>query len=110
MFYAINEIGAVANMIHPLSSEKEIEDYFKTASSIVEGKSQTINKPAMASIINGCTTSADVDTEFAPLFYGEDFAESGLLMIWSVTRDAAVWSNICSFSAMVIIGLKVIYL
>lgn len=27
MFYAINEIGAVANMIHPLSSEKEIEYY-----------------------------------------------------------------------------------
>ena len=27
MFYAVNEIGAVANMIHPLSSEKEIEDY-----------------------------------------------------------------------------------
>ena len=27
MFYAINEIGAVANMIHPLSSEKEIENY-----------------------------------------------------------------------------------
>ena len=27
MFYAINEIGAVANMIHPLSSEKEIEDF-----------------------------------------------------------------------------------
>ena len=24
-FYAINKIGAVANMIHPLSSEKEIE-------------------------------------------------------------------------------------
>lgn len=27
MFYAINEIGAVANMVHPLSSEKEIEEY-----------------------------------------------------------------------------------
>ena len=27
MFYAINEIGAIANMIHPLSSEKEIEEY-----------------------------------------------------------------------------------
>ncbi|MBQ3352898.1 acyl--CoA ligase [Candidatus Saccharibacteria bacterium] len=27
MLYAINEIGAVANMVHPLSSEKEIEDY-----------------------------------------------------------------------------------
>ena len=27
MFYAINEIGAVANMIHPLSSERDIEYY-----------------------------------------------------------------------------------
>ncbi len=27
MFYAINEIGAVANMIHPLSSEEEIKYY-----------------------------------------------------------------------------------
>lgn len=27
MFYAINEIGAVANMVHPLSSEKEFEYY-----------------------------------------------------------------------------------
>ena len=33
MFYAINEIGAVANMVHPLSSEKEIEDYVNQASS-----------------------------------------------------------------------------
>lgn len=33
MFYAINEIGAVANMIHPLSSEKEIEDYVNRAQS-----------------------------------------------------------------------------
>ena len=33
MFYAINEIGAVANMIHPLSSEKEIEEYLGQAHS-----------------------------------------------------------------------------
>ena len=33
MFYAINEIGAVANMVHPLSSEKEIEDYLNQAHS-----------------------------------------------------------------------------
>ena len=33
MFYAVNEIGAVANMIHPLSSEKEIEDYLNQAHS-----------------------------------------------------------------------------
>ena len=33
MFYAINEIGAVATMVHPLSSEKEIEDYLNQAQS-----------------------------------------------------------------------------
>ncbi len=31
--YAINEIGAVANMVHPLSSEKEIENYLNEAGS-----------------------------------------------------------------------------
>lgn len=34
-FYAINEVGAVANMIHPLSSEKEIENYLNQAESKV---------------------------------------------------------------------------
>ena len=32
-FYAVNEIGAVANMVHPLSSEKEIEDFLNQAKS-----------------------------------------------------------------------------
>ena len=35
MFYAINKIGAIANMVHPLSSEKEIEFCLKQASSVV---------------------------------------------------------------------------
>ncbi len=35
MFYAINEIGAVANMVHPLSSEKEIEEYLNQSQSKV---------------------------------------------------------------------------
>ncbi len=33
MFYAVSEIGAIANMVHPLSSEKEIEDYINQAQS-----------------------------------------------------------------------------
>ena len=33
-FYALNLVGAVANMIHPLSSEKEIEFYLKASGSI----------------------------------------------------------------------------
>ena len=35
MFYAINKIGAIANMVHPLSSEKEIEFYLKESASMV---------------------------------------------------------------------------
>lgn len=33
MFYAINKIGCIANMIHPLSSEKEIEFYLNKSKS-----------------------------------------------------------------------------
>ena len=35
MFYAVNMVGAVANMIHPLSGEKEIELYLKKSKSKV---------------------------------------------------------------------------
>ena len=33
-FYALNLVGAIANMIHPLASEKEIEFYLKASGSI----------------------------------------------------------------------------
>ncbi len=33
-FYAVNRVGAVANMIHPLSSEKEIEFYLNESGSV----------------------------------------------------------------------------
>lgn len=35
MFYAVNLIGAVGNMIHPLSAEKEIEFYLNASNSVV---------------------------------------------------------------------------
>ena len=34
MFYAINMVGGIANMVHPLSSEKEIEFYLKESNSV----------------------------------------------------------------------------
>ena len=34
MFYAVNLVGAIANMVHPLSSEKEIEFYLNESESI----------------------------------------------------------------------------
>lgn len=35
MFYAVNLIGAIANMVHPLSSEKEIEFYLNHSKSVL---------------------------------------------------------------------------
>ncbi|MDY2919684.1 MAG: AMP-binding protein [Lentihominibacter sp.] len=34
MLYAINAVGAIANMIHPLSAEKEIEEYLNMSKSV----------------------------------------------------------------------------
>ncbi len=34
MFYAVNMIGGIANMVHPLSSEKEIEFYLNESNSV----------------------------------------------------------------------------
>ena len=34
MFYAVNRVGAIANMIHPLSAEKEIEFYLNESDSV----------------------------------------------------------------------------
>ena len=35
MLYAVNAVGAVANMIHPLSAEKEIEQYLNISHSVI---------------------------------------------------------------------------
>ena len=35
MLYAVNLVGAVANMIHPLSAEKEIENYLNMSGSVI---------------------------------------------------------------------------
>ena len=35
MLYAINLVGAIANMIHPLSAEKEIENYLNMSNSVM---------------------------------------------------------------------------
>ena len=34
LFYAVNRVGGIANMIHPLSAEKEIEFYLNDSSSV----------------------------------------------------------------------------
>lgn len=35
LFFAINKIGAIANMVHPLSAEEEIKDYLNNTNSVL---------------------------------------------------------------------------
>ena len=51
MFYAVNMVGAISNMIHPLSSEKEIEMFLnKTKSKVI--LTIDINYKKVINIIN----------------------------------------------------------
>ena len=59
-FYAVNMIGAIANMVHPLSGEKEIEFYLNDSSSVAAvtldqfyGKFAAVrqNTPALKTVI-----------------------------------------------------------
>ena len=49
--------------------EKEIDDFFATATSIVEGKILASCKPAMMAITNGCQTTADVEVKKSDFYY-----------------------------------------
>ena len=60
MFYAVNMVGAIANMIHPLSAEGEIEFYLNDSKSVAAltldqfyGKFESIrqNTPALKTLI-----------------------------------------------------------
>ena len=50
--------------------KREIDDFFKTAEEIVEGKKRhLLDKTAMKAIINGCKTSADVEVKKSDFYY-----------------------------------------
>lgn len=75
MFYAVNMVGAIANMIHPLSSENEIEFYLRDSNSVAAitldqfyGKFEVVRKnyPVKKLII---TSIADVLSPIMKLGY-----------------------------------------
>lgn len=50
--------------------KKEIDEFFGTASEIVEGKRhRLLDKPAMKAITEGCQTAADVDVKKSDFYY-----------------------------------------
>ncbi len=50
--------------------KKEIDDFFDTASEIVEGRRyRMLDKPAMKAITDGCSTSSDVDVKKSDFYH-----------------------------------------
>ena len=50
--------------------KKEIDEFFGTASEIVEGKRhRLLDKPAMKAITDGCSTAADVDVKKSDFYH-----------------------------------------
>ena len=111
MLYAINSIGAIANMVHPLSAEKEIEYYLNESDSIVAitldqfyPKFEAIRKNTKIGTII-VTSVKDVLT--APLKVGYDLTEAK--KIEKIPDDAHIlkWndfmklSNYCHFDPRV---------
>ncbi|MCR5576665.1 MAG: AMP-binding protein [Oscillospiraceae bacterium] len=58
MFYAVNMIGAVANMVHPLSSEKELEFFINESESVAVVTIDQFYRKFEA--IRGNTCAADI--------------------------------------------------
>lgn len=55
--------------------KKEIEEFFRTASEIVEGKRpRLLDKSAMKAITDGCHTAADVDVKKSDFYYKLQYA------------------------------------
>ena len=55
--------------------KKEIDEFFGTASEIVEGKRhRLLNKPAMKAITGGCHTAADVDVKKSDFYHKLQYA------------------------------------
>lgn len=55
--------------------KKEIDEFFWTASEIVEGKKHCLlDKPAMKAITNGCQTAADVDVKKSDFYHKLQYA------------------------------------
>ena len=76
VFYAVNMIGAIANMIHPLSSESEIEYYLNISNSkyiftmdFIYDKIVSINKRKPLSKIIVCKANDGMNTVTSCVYY-----------------------------------------
>ena len=111
MFYAVNLIGAVANMVHPLSAEKEIEFYLNESESVTAitldqfyGKFENIRKNTK--VVNIIIASVR-DELSKPLKAGYMLTEGR--KIKKIPKDAPVirWREFMDMSRMCFYDYKV---
>lgn len=103
MFYAVNLIGAVSNMIHPLSAEKEIEFYLNDSKSKI---AVTLDQfyPKFENILeNTCADKVIVASikDELPLVtkIGYSFTEGKKLPDITTAKFALLWNEFISFGA-----------
>ena len=111
MFYAVNLVGAVANMVHPLSAEKEIEFYLNESESVTAitldqfyGKFESIRKNTK--VVNIIIASVR-DELSKPLKAGYMLTEGR--KIKKIPKDAPVirWHEFMDMSRMCFYDYKV---
>ena len=100
VFYAANLIGAIANMVHPLSSEKEIEFYIKESKSVTVVTLDQFYHKVEAIRQNTCAVNIVIarirDALSKPLKAGYMLTEGRKLE--KIPKDAPVirWDEFCS--------------
>ena len=100
VFYAANLIGAIANMVHPLSSEKEIEFYINESKSVTVVTLDQFYHKVEAIRQNTCAVNIVIarirDALSTPLKAGYMLTEGRKLE--KIPKDAPVirWDEFCS--------------
>ena len=100
VFYAANLIGAIANMVHPLSSEKEIEFYINESKSVTVVTLDQFYHKVEAIRQNTCAVNIVIarirDALSKPLKAGYMLTEGRKLE--KIPKDAPVirWDKFCS--------------
>ena len=100
MFYAVNLAGAVANMVHPLSSEKELEFYINESESVTVVTLDQFYHKIEAIRQNTCAVNIVIarirDALSKPLKAGYMLTEGRKLE--KIPKDAPVirWDEFCS--------------
>ena len=100
LFYAINLVGGIANMVHPLSSEKEIEFYINESKSVTVVTLDQFYHKVEAIRQNTCAVNIVIarirDALSKPLKAGYMLTEGRKLE--KIPKDAPVirWDEFCS--------------